>query len=753
MKGDVDLDMDADSRQARLDRGPSHCREPRRGRLGQSPQGELAIVSFLSGNHEAAALSILAAIVKARQIGDIGSVVRYETLVGDGLVQWKQYDKALKYFNEALDIARSEPNIQHPLLLYSGKIEALIGLVKNRRGRDLLVSSLAAAQAKGAIGYQSELHLRYGLLEIKRGSQTRAIQDLHTATELADSINSPRIAAQSTFTLAQCLEAKGDLEGASSAITTSIRRSRQAGDRVMLPATLAEAARINVALGRPAVADEYFDEASEIASGVIASVRNLTGKDEFISSLDQLYLDHFRFHAKEGNPGAAFEVAEQVHGRAVADALRIGPKANEGAAQMTAEEKRIAQLQLALMRSASRVDRLRILNSLARAEEEAYPAFITRTRSDANPEIRPVALRDVQLSLGANDTFLEYFIANPQSYCILVTREHAVIFDLPSRTEIEKAVDSHLKAIASKSDLRESGRALFKAILPVGATRTTNLIVVPDGALHRLPFDTIVDDRGDLLLMKHTVWYAPSGSVLNLLASKRSAPTSAAKPVLAVAAGTDDISDRGGPIRRGMFDLAGVNLPPLPNANSEARLVGEIMGPQSVVITGQAATESAVKSQPLEQYRVLHFAVHGVTSPSRPERAGLVFFPNKDGSEDGLWQVREIEQTQLRAELVTLSACRGGDGKVMGTAGIESLVTPFLAVGAEAVVANLWDSDDAFTAVFMRAFYTYVRRGLPTADALRRAKVDVIERYGADAPPRLWAGFILTGVNRQVFHD
>ena len=302
MKGDVDLDMDANL--AKRDWTEARAIAESLGEAGwvNRAEGELAIVSFLSGNHEAAALSILAAIVKARQMGDIASVVRYETLVGDGLVQWKQYDKALKYFDDALAIAKSEPDIQHPLLLFSGKIEALIGLGRIAEARDLLDSSLAAAQAKGAIGYQSELHLRYGLLEIKRGSQARAIQELHTATELADSINSPRIAAQSTFTLAQCLEAKGDLEGAGGAITTSIQRSRQAGDRVMLPATLAEAARINAALGRPVVADEYFDEASEIASGVIASVRNLTGKDEFISSLDQLYLDHFRFHAKERNP-------------------------------------------------------------------------------------------------------------------------------------------------------------------------------------------------------------------------------------------------------------------------------------------------------------------------------------------------------------------------------------------------------------------------------------------------------------------
>ena len=169
----------------------------------------------------------------------------------------------------------------------------------------------------------------------------------------------------------------------------------------MLPATLAEAARINVALGRPSVADQYFDEASEIASGVIASVGNLIGKDEFINSLDQLYLDHFRFHANARNPGAAFEVAEQVHGRAVADALRVGPNGKEStSAQMTAGEKRIAHLQLALMRSTNRVDRLRLLDSLLRAEEGAYPAFISLTKSNENPTIRPFALRDLQRNLG-----------------------------------------------------------------------------------------------------------------------------------------------------------------------------------------------------------------------------------------------------------------------------------------------------------------------------------------------------------------
>ena len=750
VKGDVDLDLDTEL--AKRDWTEVHSLAGSIGEDGwvNRAQGELAIISFLSGHHEAAALSMLATITKARKTGDISSVIRYEALVGDGLVQWKQYDRALKYFDDALDVAKSQPDLQNPLLVYSGKIEALIGIGKTDEAEKLLDTALDAAKAKDAIGYEAELYFRFGLLDLKRGLQTRAIEEFKKADTLADSVNSPRIAAQSTFTLAQCLETKGDLEGARTAISTSIQRSREAGDRMTLPATLAEAARINLAMGRLAVADEYFDEASEIADGIIASVANLTGKDEFISSVDRLYLDHFRFHARQRNAAAAFAVAEQVHGRAIADALRIAPKSQDGlSARLTAGEKQVAHLQLALMRSNNRVERRQLLQSLVRAEEEAYPAFISQARlSEARHNIS-ATIRDVQRSLGTDDALIEYLLANPQSFCIVVTRASASIFDLPSEADIEKAVDVHLKAIAGKVDLRPSGAALFRAILPPGAIMKTNLIVVPDGALHRLPFDTAVDNAGEMLLVKHTVWYAPSGTVMDLLANRPAKPA-AGLPLLAVSTGTDGITAPVGDIQRSMFDLTGVNLSPLPGANSEARLVGEIMGPKSVVITGPAATESAVKSQPLSQYRVLHFAVHGLASPDRPERAGLVLFPDAKSSEDGLWQVREIERTRLHAELVTLSACRAGDGKVMGAAGIESLVTPFLAAGAEAVVANLWDSDDTFTASLMRGFYTYIAHKMSPAEALRRAKLDLIGRYGADAPAYLWAGFILTGVNRQV---
>jgi tetratricopeptide (TPR) repeat protein len=750
VKGDFDLELDKNL--ARRDWSEARSVAESLGDKAwvNRADGELAITSFLAGDLKAAALGMFGAIQKARKLDDVGSLVRYEALVGDGMLQWKEFDKALLYFDDALSIAKNHPDIQQPLLVYSGKIEALIELGRTQEAQKLLDATLAEAKAKSAIGYQAELHFRYGLLELKHGSRSRAIDEFREAIRLADSVSAQRIAGQGSFTLAQCLESGGDLPGAQLAILQSVENARLAGDRLLLPATLAEAGRISAAMGKLRTADRFFEEATDIASGVIASVPTMMAKDEFIASLDELYLDHFRLHAKMRDTAGAFRVLEQARGRAVVDALqRGGSAARPLTARLTEPEKRIARLQLQLMRSRDKAERRRLLSALERSEEEVYPALVARDdRSSAKPS-QPVTLAGLQRDLPTGHAVLEYLLAEPRSYCLFVTRDRSAIIEIPGKAEISKGVDAHLSAIERRSDLSQPGRKLFDALFPAGTRAVRDLIVVPDGPLHRLPFDTVVDERGKMLIETHTVWYAPSGTVLHLLAHRQSTspPT---LPLLAVATGTDGVEQPTGPVRRNMFDLGGSSLPPLAAANAEARLVGEIMGPRSVVIIGPAATGTAVKKQPLAHFRVLHFAVHGLASPERPERAGLVFFPDEAATDDGLWQLRDIARSKLQADLVTLSACRAGSGKVIGTAGIANLTMAFLAAGAKSVVANLWDSDDTFTRVLMGSFYKHLAQRLPAAEALRRAKLDMLERYGSEAPPYLWAGFTLTGQDGQI---
>jgi CHAT domain-containing protein len=193
-----------------------------------------------------------------------------------------------------------------------------------------------------------------------------------------------------------------------------------------------------------------------------------------------------------------------------------------------------------------------------------------------------------------------------------------------------------------------------------------------------------------------------------------------------------------------VYDLDFKQLRPLPAANDEARAVGALLsGSTGTVLIGAAATEAAIKKQPLQDYRVLHFAVHGIPSTRFPARSALLVQP-ADG-EDGLLQAREILALRLRAGLVTLSACETGSGSLQEQEGVASLVRPFLAAGARSVVANLWAADDQFSLSLMREFYSALAAGADVGESLRRAKLRMLELFGPDVAPKLWSGLLVYG--------
>jgi CHAT domain-containing protein len=99
----------------------------------------------------------------------------------------------------------------------------------------------------------------------------------------------------------------------------------------------------------------------------------------------------------------------------------------------------------------------------------------------------------------------------------------------------------------------------------------------------------------------------------------------------------------------------------------------------------------------------------------------------------------------LNADLVTLSACDTGSGRVFGEEGASSLVRPFLAAGARAVVANLWRADDTLSLALMKEFYRRLGEGQDKALALQQAKLALLRTYSNQAVPKLWSGLLLYG--------
>jgi CHAT domain-containing protein len=337
-----------------------------------------------------------------------------------------------------------------------------------------------------------------------------------------------------------------------------------------------------------------------------------------------------------------------------------------------------------------------------------------------------------------------------------VTQTTTRIQHLPGRAAVEQRVEPVVKAIqAGNLAAREANTAgAMLLAIPELATKP-RLVISPDGDLNNLPFEVLPDATGKPLLDSHVVSYTPNGSVLAIL--RREPAVALTRAALAVSA--SDVGDTDGAatkapasgVPRGIYDLDVSTLPPLPSANDEAKAVATLLGPRaSVVLLDTMASEQQVKKEPLQDFDVLHFAVHGILSTKVPSRSALLLRPG--GDDDGLLQAGEILQLRLHAGLVTLSACDTGAGAIHGQDGVSSLVRPFLAAGARSVVANLWTADDQFSLALMREFYTRLAAGADVGTALRDAKRKMLAEFGPQATPKLWSGVLAYGDSAATIH-
>jgi len=160
----------------------------------------------------------------------------------------------------------------------------------------------------------------------------------------------------------------------------------------------------------------------------------------------------------------------------------------------------------------------------------------------------------------------------------------------------------------------------------------------------------------------------------------------------------------------------------------------------------EASRTTALRPE-LGEYRIVHFATHGLLNNVHPELSGIVLsLVDKEGrTQDGFLRLQDIYNLKLPAELVTLSACQTGLGKEIKGEGLIGLTRGFMYAGAPRVVASLWKVDDLATAELMKLFYQgMLKEGLPAGAALRAAQLE-LSKQKRWASPYFWAGFVLHG--------
>lgn len=718
--------------------------------------GELGLLAFLQGDISSSVIKLGSALQVAQSNGDASSVVRWLTLFGDGYLQLGRPEQAIDYFDKALKVASTVPELQFPVMTYVGKGDALKSLGRDAEAERVITEALAKARELGAVGYQAELTARLGLLAQSRGQAPQALTSLHDAISLARSAGGGGILAEIAVDFAPIQRADGDLAGAEQTLREAVGVARKMNNEILLPKLLGELGDLNTAEHDYKDAADHLDEASDLLEGLLTKASSPWVRSRVISGMNDVFLARVRLEGTKANdPAGMFAAVEEARGRSLLELLLSKPIADmKQPAELRAGEREIATLQLKLFQASNRTERQHLLDQIFNAEEHIAPVSTELfDRSQVGPR-QPLDLRAVQAALHNDELLLEFVLAEPASYCIAISRTAAHVVRLPERSAMEKPVDLLLKDIRSGTrtlaDAKAAGSMLLGQIPQITSKR--RLIISPDGALDGLPFEVLIDRSGKRLLDTHVVSYTSSGSILAILRRRR-ASRPATRFVLAVSASpTNEVVGTSGAtaplppgtISRGIYDLDRAALPALPSANDEAKSVGRILGGRgTTVLIGNAATEAALKEQPLDKYRVLHFAVHGIVSRKYPARSALVLRPG--GGEDGLFQAREILATRLAADLVTLSACDTGSGGIYGEEGVSSLVRPFLAAGAKSVVANLWNADDTFSLAIMKEFYRQLADGADEGQALRQAKLKMLTQFGPQAVAKLWAGLVVYG--------
>jgi CHAT domain-containing protein len=193
-------------------------------------------------------------------------------------------------------------------------------------------------------------------------------------------------------------------------------------------------------------------------------------------------------------------------------------------------------------------------------------------------------------------------------------------------------------------------------------------------------------------------------------------------------------------------------LPPLHETAGEVREVGKLLGAdQGALLLGAAATESNLRAHPLDQYRVLYFATHGLLPGELHCQAepGLVLSPPataaRSTGEDGLLEASEIASFKLNADLVVLSACNtAASGGQFGGSALAGLADAFFNAGARTVLASHWEVPSLSTVKLMTGVFAHYDAGGGLAQALRRSQLALIADP-ATAQPFYWAAFTVIG--------
>lgn len=534
---------------------------------------------------------------------------------------------------------------------------------------------------------------------------------------------------------------------------------------------------------------DHFDQAQKAFQEAISTIETLRAQtvggeqdqQRFFENKLGPYQGMVALLIKQGKPAEAFGYAEQAKARVLLDVLR-GGRADVAKAMSAPERERETKLKrnlVALNAQASRESlserpdqaRLADLRAKLQSARLEYEAFQT-TLYAGHPELKvrrgeaqPIAVAEaVQLLPDAKSALLEYMVTDEKTYLFVITRgEHAVDqgIDLKTYTleikgkELLGRVERFRQQLARRDlDFGHSARQLYDLLLAPARRELQgkkSIIMVPDGPLWELPFQTLQPADNRFLIQDYSVSYAPSLTVLReMIRSRRKGETSGAPTLIAFGNPALGKQTQDEPRARLMDE----KLDPLPEAERLVNSLPQLYGAQqSRIYTGAQAREDRVKTESAS-FNILQLATHGVRNDLNPMYSYVLLSQTESQTEDGLLEAWEMMNLNLSARLVILSACETARGRVGAGEGMIGMTWALFVAGSPATVVSQWKVESASTTELMLEFHRQLKgrsegdkSGLTTTEALREAELKLLgsARY---RHPFYWAGFVLIGDGR-----
>jgi len=681
-------------------------------------------------------------------LNNIGTVCRKKGIISN---HPKDFYKSLFYFSKCLNFQKKFSDrkerknvfemIEVQVLNNIGVV--LIDLGYLDKAKQYLLSGYNKSLEMKNLEFNGMCSVNLGFISLNQDDYDGAIQMFQYAIKIAKEIMNAQILWEAYFGLGQCYERKNFWDQA-------IRFYKKAIDEIDL-------IRSRILL------DSYK----------IGFSRDKLKVYEFLINL--LYRINLDNSTKEFEK-EIFYIVEKAKARAFLENLAqskidLGTKLNPG---LRKSENDISKRMSSLIIKISELDlsesrKKELLIELEREEDKYNSLFfkIKKELSEINNivSVEPCRVEDIQDLLTRKEVLLEYYLGESHSIMFLITKGEFCVFSLPARAKLEKSIKAYIKILSNPTKDKFAGdlaaKRIYKELLiPVEdylKRPIENLIIIPDGILYYLPFETLIANNQDqskgsyYLIERFKISYAPSSSILSLILNKQS-NLEFSRGLLAFGNPSSNFLDSKEKLNHnGYFETfkelylsSGFVFSPLPYSGKEIFKISKYFPhKQRDLFLKNNAKEDVLNEIIRSNYKIIHFACHALLDEKFPFRSALILSSDKDSKEDGFLQVREIYNLNLKAELVVLSACQTGRGKLEKGEGILGFPRIFFFLGARSVLLSLWNINDESTSYFMNYFYYYLSKRYNKAEALQLAKLRMLKsKY---RHPFYWAAFILNG--------